>query len=502
MTIAFLATHLSKLKQGEMSIAIYHLSIKIISRGKGKSAVAAAAYRAGEIIKNEYDGITHDYTRKGGIVHTEILLPDNAPSEYIDRSLLWNAVEKIEKAKNSQLAREIEIALPIELTQEQNINLVREYVKSHFIEQGMCADICIHDTGTGNPHAHIMLTMRPLNEDRTWGDKQKKKYILDQHGEKIYDPIKRQYKCDKVQTTDWNERHRAEDWREAWGDAVNRHLENQNHPTRLDHRSYTRQGIEQLPTIHLGVAAHQMEKRGIRTERGDINREIEVTNQKLRQLKARISKLQNWLKEEAANTTPPTLADIISDILSRQANADKSPNYQALSNAKNASKILTFLQENQITDIAGLDAKLKDMIGKRFEIRDSLKTTEQRLKTLSEHIRQADNYREHQATYKEYKRLTGKKKEAFYKTHRREISLYKSAKAYLESTMKGKTTIPTKAWKDEYAMLIPEIKQLNHEYTMLKYETAEVERIRTTVYDIMRHESHISKSIQIQAKEL
>ena len=176
-------------------MAIYHCSIKITSRGKGKSAVAAAAYRAGERITNEYDGVTHDYTRKGGIVHTAILLPDNAPPEYKDRAVLWNAVEKIEKAKNSQLAREIELALPVELTKEQNIFLVREYVKRHFVNHGMCADIAIHDTGEGNPHAHVLLTMRPFNEDRTWGDKQKKVYHLDEDGNKIYDPIKRQYKC-------------------------------------------------------------------------------------------------------------------------------------------------------------------------------------------------------------------------------------------------------------------------------------------------------------------
>jgi len=148
-------------------MAIYHLQIKIISRGKGKSAVAATAYRAGEKIKNEYDGMEHDYTRKGGIVHTEILLPANAPPEYADRTDLWNAVEKTEKAKNSQLARELEIALPKELSLLQNKALVRDYVKTHFVEHGMCADIAIHDTGGGNPHAHIMLTMRPFNEDRT-----------------------------------------------------------------------------------------------------------------------------------------------------------------------------------------------------------------------------------------------------------------------------------------------------------------------------------------------
>ena len=166
-------------------MAIYHCSIKIISRGKGKSAVAAAAYRSGENLTNKYDGITHDYTRKGGIVHTEILLPDHAPAAYADRAVLWNAVEKIEKAKNAQLAREIEIALPKELTREQGISLVREYVKEQFVNAGMCADIAIHDKQDGNPHAHVMLTIRPIEQDGTWGAKQKKEYILDKDGNKI-----------------------------------------------------------------------------------------------------------------------------------------------------------------------------------------------------------------------------------------------------------------------------------------------------------------------------
>ena len=350
----FFISHTPIKIKGESYIAIYHCCIKIISRGKGKSAVAAAAYRAGELIKNEYDGITHDYTRKRGIVHTEILLPANAPPEYTDRAILWNAVEKVEKAKNSQLAREIEIALPVELTEAQNCALVRDYVKQHFAEQGMCADIAIHDTGNGNPHAHIMLATRPFYEDRTWGDKQKKVYHFDKDGNKIYDPIKRQYKCGKVQTTDWNEQTRAEEWRAAWADTANRYLEKCGHADRLDHRSNERQGIDQVPTIHLGVAASQMERKGIRTERGDINREIEVTNQKLRQLKARINKLTVWLKEEAENLKPPTLADVIENILSRRSGG--------ISNLKSAANMLNFLTSNNIQDMAGLDKIFSSII--------------------------------------------------------------------------------------------------------------------------------------------
>ena len=148
-------------------IAIYHWNIGIVSRGKGKSAVAAAAYRSGEKFTNEWDGMTHDYTRKGGVVHTEIMLPPHAPPSFSDRSALWNSVELYEKAGNAQLAREIDAALPIELSREEQIRLVREYCSSQFVSRGMCVDYAIHDTDSGNPHCHIMLTMRPLDERGT-----------------------------------------------------------------------------------------------------------------------------------------------------------------------------------------------------------------------------------------------------------------------------------------------------------------------------------------------
>ena len=166
-------------------IAIYHCNISIVSRGKGKSAVAAAAYRSGEKLTNEWDGMTHDYTRKGGVVHTEIMLPPHAPPSFSDRSTLWNSVELYEKAGNAQLAREIDAALPIELSREEQIRLVREYCSSQFVSRGMCVDYAIHDTGKGNPHCHIMLTMRPLDERGAWAAKSQKEYDLDENGERI-----------------------------------------------------------------------------------------------------------------------------------------------------------------------------------------------------------------------------------------------------------------------------------------------------------------------------
>ena len=269
------------------------MNINIISRGKGHSAVAAAAYRAGETIKNEYDGQVHDYSRKTGIVHTEIMIYGrNTPDKYFDRTVLWNSVEKIEKAKNAQLAREVRLALPAELNLEQNINLVRDYVRDNFVSHGMLADICIHDKGDGNPHAHILLTMRPLEQDGTWGAKSRMEYILDDNGERIKLPSGR-YKVKKVTATDWDERSKAEEWRSAWADIVNVYLENNGHETRVDHRSYERQGVEQIPTIHLGVSAHQMEQKGVKTERGDINRNIKKANERLKNIDNRIHNIKN-----------------------------------------------------------------------------------------------------------------------------------------------------------------------------------------------------------------
>ena len=236
----------------------------------------------------------HDYTRKRGIVHSEILLPPNAPPDFQDRGTLWNSVEQIEKACNSQLARELEVALPIELSREEQVRIVRAYCSSQFVSRGMCADFNIHDTGSGNPHAHILLTMRPMDAQGKWLPKSKKEYVLDESGERIRLPSGN-FKTRKVDLVDWNSQENAEVWRKAWADLANEFLERNNRPERIDHRSYERQGIDQIPTVHIGVAASQMEKKGIATERGELNRSIKAANRLLRDIKAQIGKLKEWL---------------------------------------------------------------------------------------------------------------------------------------------------------------------------------------------------------------
>lgn len=271
-------------------MAIYHCHCKIISRGQGRSAVGAAAYRSGEKLYNEYDGIEHDYTKKGGVAYSEIMLCENAPKEYQDRQTLWNAVEKIEKGSKAQLAREYEVALPVELSREEQIQLVRDFAKENFVDKEMCVDFSIHDKENGNPHAHIMLTTRPINENGEWGMKEKKDYMRDENGERV--PLidkktglqkvdsrnRKQWKREYVQFNDWNTKDFLYRSRESWAEKVNQELERKNVPQRVDHRSYNEQGIEQIPTQHIGVSANAMEKRGIESQRGNENREIKKAN--------------------------------------------------------------------------------------------------------------------------------------------------------------------------------------------------------------------------------
>ena len=276
-------------------MAIYHLSTKIISRSKGKSSIASSAYRSGEKLYNKRDGLIHDYTKRKDVIYKEIFKPINAPNWVLDREQLWNEVEQIEKSKNSQLAREIDIALPIELNEKERIELLREYVIDNFSNKGMVADVVIHDKKDGNPHSHIMLTMRPFEENGEWGAKAKKEYILDKNGNKTYSK-NGNAKSRKIETTNWNKKETLENWRAQWSIYANKALEKANRKERIDHRSYKDRGIDRLPTRHEGPTVRAMEKKGIKTEIGDINRKIQEENQKIDIIENQI-KLSEEMKE-------------------------------------------------------------------------------------------------------------------------------------------------------------------------------------------------------------
>ena len=316
-------------------MAIYHLEAKVISRGTGRSACAASAYMSCSAIYNDYDGMQHDYTRKQGLVWEHVFLPDCAPAEWQDRATLWNAVEEAEKSKDSRLAREFVVALPIELGKLDWINLLSKFIYQQFVNEGMCADVAIHDTDGHNPHAHIMLTVRPLNENGTWQHKTEKEYLCVKDGEERgftaaeYKEAQKdgwekqyQYKVGKKKeymapsvaeaqglertskypkstkygrqnpiSERWNSDEQLKAWRKAWADEVNLCLEQKGLEERIDHRSFADQGKDEQPTIHEGVAARAMEKKGIVSDRCELNRQIKRDNALLRQLKAEFQKL-------------------------------------------------------------------------------------------------------------------------------------------------------------------------------------------------------------------
>ena len=287
-------------------MAIFHCQIKIISRGKGKTATAAAAYRSGTKIVDDELGKTHDYTRKGGVAFSEILLCVNAPSKYSDRQTLWNEVQKIEKQKNAQLCREVEVALPIEFSRNEQIEVVREYIKKNFTDKGMIADWSLHDKSDGNPHAHILLTMRPLKPNGEWEAKRKDRYALDENGNKI--PIidvltnkqkigaggRKMWERISVPTTDWNDQTKAEEWRKSWADICNEHLKGQAH---IDHRSYARQGKKQLPTIHEGYVARKIAKSGKHSNIISYNQQVRQHNALEQANEQDIQTAENELKQ-------------------------------------------------------------------------------------------------------------------------------------------------------------------------------------------------------------
>ena len=329
-------------------MAIYHLEAKVISRGAGRSAVAAAAYMSCSQILNDYDGVQHDYTRKQGLVWQQIFLPEYAPAEWSDRGTLWNAVEENEKTKDSRLAREFVVALPIEMGEAEWESLLTEFIKDNFVADGMCADVCIHDTDGHNPHAHIMVTVRPLAENGQWQYKTEKEYLCVRDGEEMgftgaeFKQAQRegwekqyQYKVDRKKeymtpsaaeaagyervsktpkstrfgrqnpiAARWNSDEQLVLWRSAWADVTNRYLERVGAEARIDHRSHADRGILEQPTIHEGVTARAMEQQGFIADRCELNRQIKADNKLLRELRSAFEKIA-----KAVKNTVPALAE-------------------------------------------------------------------------------------------------------------------------------------------------------------------------------------------------
>ena len=285
-------------------MALFHMSVTQTKRSAGQSAIASAAYRAGERLYSEYYGEYSDYTRKGGVICSDILLPSHAPPEYADRQTLWNAVEKAERGKNAQLAYSFDIALQNEFSLEENIALARQFLLEQFVSRGMVVDFAVHqpdkeDGGILNPHFHLLCPIRPIEQNGKWGLKQHRVYELDEDGNRIRDQ-NGEYVFSAVSTTDWGSPETLEHWRQTWAELCNAKFAEKGLDVRIDHRSYERQGVDLLPTVHEGATVRAMEKKGIRTEKGEFNRWIKATNAVIRDIKKKISLLFDWIAEAKA----------------------------------------------------------------------------------------------------------------------------------------------------------------------------------------------------------
>jgi len=318
-----------------------------------------------------------------------------------------------------------------------------------------------------------MLTIRPLGRDGSWGAKSYKEYILDDNGERIR-LASGEYKSRKVYTVDWNDQNKAELWREGWANMLNRYLEQNGIDERVDHKSYERQGLDILPTVHMGVAASQMEKKGISTDKGNHNREVASMNSELRQTMARIKKQKSWLYAQ-----PLVDAPSIIDTFGAAANSHNlNTNWQRIKNLQSSAKVLIFLSNNGISDFSQLMDKVTQLHSDFQDMSANIKKMERRINTLSTHLAQWEVYQKHNAVYKEYKSLPSKKQDGFYDKHEGEIQLYRDSKAYFDKVMNGRKELPIQEWQTEKKTLLSERFVLVEQYYKIKEDVRSVELLQ------------------------
>ncbi len=406
-------------------MALYHFHVGQIKRSAGRSAVECAAYRAGEKLYSEYYGLVSDYTRKGGVMHTEILLPPHTPREYGDRQTLWNAVEDAERNRNAQLAYSFDIALQNEFTLDENITLARKFLLDNFVSRGMIVDFAVHQPdkngGISNPHFHVMCPIRPLNPDGTWGVKQRRVYRADG-------------KFDAVPTTDWGRPETLEAWREAWAALCNSKFEEKGLPDRIDHRSYERQNIEQLPTVHEGVAVRQMEAKGIVTDKGERNRWIKSATAMLRTLGERIKTLVDWLSNSRVKLDKPhspSLAKLLADYFDAR-NAGAWSSKAKVGNLKLLTSAIAYLNENRLHTLADLEARLDSLHSSLDEAKTALDVNKKRSKELRELLRCAELYNRFKPLHDQLNAIKRKSKlEQFKAEHESELRQFYLARRKL-----------------------------------------------------------------------
>ena len=414
-----------------ISIALYHFHVDQIKRSAGQSVVASAAYRASEKLHSVYYCEDSDYTNKGGVIYTEIFLPPHAPREYADRETLWNAVEKVEKGKKAQLAYSFDIAFQNEFSQEENIALARQFLTEHFVSRGMVVDFAVHEPekeegGINNPHFHFLCPIRPMEQKGKWGLKQRREYVLDENGNRIPDG-KGDYVFNAVPTTDWGSAETLEFWREQWAVMCNAKFEEKGLDVRIDHRSYERQGVELLPTRHEGPTVRAMEKKGIKTEKGEFNRWINATNAFIRNLRKNLSLLLETIQEIKAEMDKPQSAPVIIplqryfDMRNAKAYSQKA----RVSNLKELSDMANYLKANEIYTIEDLESRLSTLKDTVDELKCTMDKEFARMKEIRKVPEYLSTIRELKPIVDGLQKIKFDKAKAKYKAeHEKELKQY------------------------------------------------------------------------------
>ena len=468
-----------------------HNEITIVQRSQRQSAVAAAAYQSGEKLFCEYDQEVKHYPEKRGIVHNEILLPANAPLEYTDRNTLWNAAEAVEKQWNSQLARRWVLSIPREIPPDQYAALVRDFCRQQFVSKGMCVDFAIHDKGDGNPHAHVMLTMRAMDERGKWLPKSRKVYELDKNGERIKLPSGR-WKSHKEDTVDWNDRKYGEIWRHEWEVIQNRYLEANNRPERVDLRSYERQGLDIIPTVHEGAAVRQMEKRGIQTNIGNLNREIRAANNLMKSIRQLIQNLKGWITElgekrkellaqkaaEEATHLPNLLMKYMEIRKEERKDWTRAGQNRGTSqDLKAVSEALSYLRQKGLSTVEDLEAFLESSGKSAADYRNQMKPKEVRSKVIDGILASRTDCKECKPFYEKYQKIFFKKTKEKFKQEHPDVARYEKAAAYLAKHPDDKDSTQ-KELQEEQEKLLSEIAELKVPLTEVQEDLKKLRDIR------------------------
>ena len=419
-------------------MALFHFSVTQTKRSAGQSAIASAAYRAGEKLYSEYYGEYSDYTRKGGVICSDILLPSHAPPEYADRQTLWNAVEKAERGKNAQLAYSFDIALQNEFSLEENIALSRQFLLENFVSRGMVVDFAVHqpdreDGGIPNPHFHVLCPIRPIKQNGKWGCKQHRVYELDEDGNRIRD-ADGNFIFNAVPTTDWGKPETLEEWRQVWAELCNAKFAEKGLDVCIDHRSYERQGVELLPTVHEGATVRAMEKKGIRTEKGEFNRWIKATNAVIRDIKKKISLLFDWLKEanaELAKPQPPDLVSLLNAYYA-QRKAGAYSQKGKVSNLKEMNETFNYLRENGIYTLEDLESRLQSHRTTVDGLKATMDSQTARMKEIKRLYDYSATFQSLKSVYDGLQKIKFEKPRAKYKAeHADDLKLFYTARRKL-----------------------------------------------------------------------